>query len=340
MTGGQNYVVFWTLRPNLSSRLGNVRRSCPPADSASATAAESSSEAERAPASNEMVSEATKPSAFSSAEKAMAETFTCGVAIGCGGGKAGSASAGGAGEEAAGAVVTAVTGTASGAIAVWKNLECVKMVLGVHGATAVLCLSPTYSGGFVSGGADGNVCVWDNQLNVKGSIITIRQVHFSYYVLEFAMRGLGELRMRGCVAVWLYFDIVVSLDSGDTAVLVDGPAPGLPPVDNAADAADAAAALNHTSAAVAASPKDADVFLTAAPDGYLRRWSAAGRRLTAKLAVGATMAAVAAGPAAVAAAPGIGAVEWTPKGSFAVCGLTTGDIVLVSPDGDMSVLSR
>lgn len=132
----------------------------------------------------------------------------------------------------------------------------------------------------------------------------------------------------------------VSLDSGDTSVLVDGPAPGLPPVDNAADGAAAAAAMNRAAAAVAASPKDADVFLTAALDGYLRRWSAGGRRLTAKLAVGATMAAVATGPAAVAAAPGIGAVEWTPKGSFAVCGLTTGDIVLVSPDGDMSVLSR
>lgn len=133
MTGGQNYVVFWTLRPNLSSRLGNVSCSCPSADDATATAAESSSEAERAPASNETVSEPTKPSVFSSAEKAMAETFTCGVAIGCGGGKAGSASAGGAGEEVAGAVVTAVTGTASGAIAVWENFECVKMVLGVHG---------------------------------------------------------------------------------------------------------------------------------------------------------------------------------------------------------------
>lgn len=133
MTGGQNYVVFWTLRPNLSSRLGRVGGSCPSADDATATAAESSPEAERAPASNETVSEATKPSVFSSAEKAMAETFTCGVAIGYGGGKAGSASAGGGGEGAAGVVVAAVTGTASGAIAVWENFECVKMVLGVHG---------------------------------------------------------------------------------------------------------------------------------------------------------------------------------------------------------------
>lgn len=93
----------------------------------------------------------------------------------------------------------------------------------------------------------------------------------------------------------------------------------------------------NRAAAVTVSPKDPDVFLTAALDGYLRRWSAGGRRLTAKLAVGATIAAVATGPAA---APGVGAVEWTPKGSFVVCGLTTGDIVLVSPDGDMSVLSR
>lgn len=87
-----------------------------------------------------------------------------------------------------------------------------------------------------------------------------------------------------------------------------------------------------------ASPKDPDVFLTAAHDGYLRKWSVAGRRLTAKLAVGETLAAALAG--AAAAAPGIGAVEWTPKGSFVVCGLTTGDVVAVSPDGNMEVLSR
>ncbi|CAM9415834.1 unnamed protein product, partial [Ectocarpus fasciculatus] len=223
MTGGQNYVVFWTLRPNLSSRLGSVGGSCPSADDATATAAESSPEAERAPASNETVSEATKPSVFSSAEKAMAETFTCGVAIGYGGGKAGSASAGGGGEGAAGVVVAAVTGTASGAIAVWENFECVKMVLGVHGASAVLCLSPTYSGGFVSGGADGNVCVWDNQLNVKGSIITIRQEGSP---LE-AVRAVTVNRKESNMACGTSSGrvIEVSLDSGDTSVLVDGPAP-------------------------------------------------------------------------------------------------------------------
>lgn len=68
----------------------------------------------------------------------------------------------------------------------------------------MLCLSPTYSGGFVSGGADGNVCVWDSQLNVKGSIITIRQVHFSLVMyLELLLLGFGELRMRGGVALLL-----------------------------------------------------------------------------------------------------------------------------------------
>ena len=91
-----------------------------------------------------------------------------------------------------------------------------------------------------------------------------------------------------------------------------------------------------------ASPQDADVFLTAAQDGYLRKWSAGGRRLTAKLAVGETLAAALAAALAGAApsAPGIGAVEWTPKGSFVVCGLATGDVVLVSPEGAMKVLSR
>lgn len=118
----------------------------------------------------------------------------------------------------------------------------------------------------------------------------------------------------------------VSLDSGDPSVLVDGPAPALPvPSNNQTDSA----AANRS--AVTTSPKDADAFLTAAHDGYLRRWSVEGRRLTAKLALGETPA---------AAAPGIGAIEWTFKGSFVVCGLATGDVVLVSPDGDMEVLSR
>ncbi len=125
----------------------------------------------------------------------------------------------------------------------------------------------------------------------------------------------------------LLYSTQVSLDSGDSSVLIDGPAPALPTSNN--NKADAAAANRS---AVTASPKDANVFLTAAHDGYLRRWAADEHRLSAKLAVGAV--------AAGAAAPGIGAVEWTPKGSFVVCGLTTGDIVLVSPDGDMSVLSR
>lgn len=123
--------------------------------------------------------------------------------------------------------------------------------------------------------------------------------------------------------------VEVSLDSGDSSVLVDGPAPALPPSGN--NKAEAAAANRS---GVAASPKDADVFLTAAHDGYLRKWSVKGGRLTAKLAVGKNPAAAAVAP------PGIGAVEWAPKGSFVVCGLATGDVVVVSPEGDMEVLSR
>lgn len=134
MTGGQNHVVFWSLRPNLSCRLGKVATG----GGGGGTPAEQppqSAEAERAPASNEAVSasaagaNANAP-VFSSAEKAMAETFTCGVAIGGGSRRAsGSQPTGEAGPAA-----VAVTGTASGAFAVWENLECVKMVQEAHGA--------------------------------------------------------------------------------------------------------------------------------------------------------------------------------------------------------------
>lgn len=43
----------------------------------------------------------------------------------------------------------------------------------VSGASAVLCMSPTHSGGFVSGGADGVVRVWDENLAAKGATINI-----------------------------------------------------------------------------------------------------------------------------------------------------------------------
>lgn len=46
----------------------------------------------------------------------------------------------------------------------------------MSGASAVLCLSPTYSGGFASGGADGIVRVWDESLDAKGAAINISEV--------------------------------------------------------------------------------------------------------------------------------------------------------------------
>lgn len=139
MTGGQNHVVFWTLSPNLSSRLGKAAtESSPSSDTTTPAAEPQSSETERAPASNETVSasapaaSANASSVFSSAEKAMAETFTCGVAIG----NAARPASGGSRQPGGEAVVVAVavTGTAGGAFAVWENFECVKMVQGAHGA--------------------------------------------------------------------------------------------------------------------------------------------------------------------------------------------------------------
>ncbi len=131
MTGGQNYVVFWSLWPNLSSRLGKPGTGSPPPGTDHAEQ-QQPTEAERAPASNEAVASA-DATVFSSAEKAMSETFTCGVAIGNGArGSAGSPSAGEGGLLPV--AVVAVTGTASGAFVVWENFECVKMVHGVHGA--------------------------------------------------------------------------------------------------------------------------------------------------------------------------------------------------------------
>lgn len=122
----------------------------------------------------------------------------------------------------------------------------------------------------------------------------------------------------------------MALDSGITSVLVDGPAAALPPASG-----DSVRPANRSG--VANNPKDSNVFLTAAHDGFLRKWSVDGRRLLGKLAVG-----VPEGESAgegTAAAPGVGAVDWASGGSFVACGLSTGDVVLVSPT-DMAVLSR
>lgn len=169
----------------------------------------------------------------------------------------------------------------------------------------------------------------------------VRCVHLSHKIkLLEADDAFCHLPPRASAPPPLSMCTQVSLDSGDASVLVDGPASALPTSNNNNNNKDssaaAAAAMNRS--AVTANPKDANVFLTAAADGYLRKWSADGHRLTAKLAVGATLAGAVAG--AAPAAPGVGAVEWTPKGSFVACGLMTGDVVLVSPDNDMTVLSR
>ena len=115
MTGGQNYVIFWTLRPNLTSRLG-TKGSSSSSSSDRATVVEGASE--RAPGkSNGAVLTS------SAVEKAMAETFLCGVSVGKEGYSVGTSSS----------VGMTVTGTAKGSFVVWENFECVRVVSGAHG---------------------------------------------------------------------------------------------------------------------------------------------------------------------------------------------------------------
>ena len=145
MTGGQNHVVFWTLRPNLSSRLGKAATGGASSDNTTALPAEPGAPetaAERAPASNEAVAAPAgttnaSSSVFSSAEKVMAETFTCAVAIGGGAARRPASGGGSSSQQPAGAeaglVSVAVTGTAGGAFAVWENFECVRVVREAHG---------------------------------------------------------------------------------------------------------------------------------------------------------------------------------------------------------------
>lgn len=136
-----------------------------------------------------------------------------------------------------------------------------------------------------------------------------------------SMRSFAPLR---------HLPLQVSLDSGTTSVLVDGPAAALPPASS-----DSVRPANRSG--IATSPKDSNIFLTAAHDGFLRKWSVDGRRLLDKLAVG--VAKGESGGESSAAPPGIGALDWASGGSFVACGLSTGEVVLVSPT-DMTVLSR
>lgn len=142
----------------------------------------------------------------------------------------------------------------------------------------------------------------------------------------------------------------VSLDSGDISVLMDGPAAAIPSC-----ASPGVVEGITTRSSVAVSPIDSDTFLTGASGGFLRKWSSRGRRLVAKLALGSSSPEAGKDNVGEAAPisgvsqngsgkiaqplPGIGAVGWASGGGFVVCGLSTGDVILVSPD-DMKVLSR
>lgn len=142
----------------------------------------------------------------------------------------------------------------------------------------------------------------------------------------------------------------MSLDSGDTSIIVDGPAAAIPSAP-----AEGFKTIGSRSA-VAHSPSDLDIYVTGASDGYLRKWSASGRHLITKTAVGSTLSDSDSGGGMVAPAsgaemgddgvgrvsrvPGIGALCWASGAAeFVLCGLSSGDVVLVSPT-DMTVLSR
>lgn len=111
MTGGQKYVLFWSLSPNLSSSVGR-KRSQEKIDTTNGD------QSERAPESNV----AALPSC--STENVMDETFICGVSVG----------------KTLPSIT--VTGTASGAFVVWENSECVRIMAGAHGTNDVFFYTP------------------------------------------------------------------------------------------------------------------------------------------------------------------------------------------------------
>lgn len=120
MTGGQNHVIFWTLRPNLTSRLGTKGKND---GTINATVGDGASEKAPETKSDEAALTST------SVEKAMEETFLCGVSVGKDDISVGNSSS----SSCVSSGVT-VTGTAKGAFVVWENFECVRMVPGAHGA--------------------------------------------------------------------------------------------------------------------------------------------------------------------------------------------------------------
>ena len=130
MTGGQNYVIFWTLRPNLTSRLGT--RGSNGDGNNNATAGDGASgRASEAKSSEAVLNSSSSPSFAFSVEKAMDETFLCGVSVGKDGSSVGTSSS--CSSSSVSSALT-VTGTAKGAFVVWENFECVRMVPGAHGA--------------------------------------------------------------------------------------------------------------------------------------------------------------------------------------------------------------
>ena len=173
-----------------------------------------------------------------------------------------------------------MTGTLSGALYVWdaKTAVCTEQLKGHAAAVASVC--PTSTGGFVTGGQDGYLKLWDAELLLLNAFELGSPVQAVAADAKFT-------KLAAITAAASVHELV--RDSGASVRLLSAHAGG--------------------ASSIAPSPSDADAYATCGPDGTVRIWSRAARLETQALDVGYPCTSVAFAPDGKSVAVGLGGSE-------------------------------
>uniref|UniRef100_A0A7S2V7Z0 Anaphase-promoting complex subunit 4 WD40 domain-containing protein n=2 Tax=Fibrocapsa japonica TaxID=94617 RepID=A0A7S2V7Z0_9STRA len=167
-----------------------------------------------------------------------------------------------------------VTGTSSGDLYVWEGHQCASKVAAHSGP--VSCASSTSRGGLITGGKDGKIILWDNELSQleQFELSKLEPAPLRPVPVSVAMNSHMSKIVCATLAAEIY---EISVDSGSACCLVQGH-------------------YNGELWGLACHPVDPDVYATTGDDKMLRVWSLANKGITAKVKLGGESRALAFSP--------------------------------------------